>query len=126
MKKIPVVHPRRAPPVFLCGKCLKRSPEAKSIKRALKSGTKRNVGALKPARVIKTGCFGICPKRAVVITGGVAAGAGDYLLIASDAEVAPALERLGTDVARRAPAASDIAPGQRDPTSRATDPGLPW
>jgi hypothetical protein len=75
------VHPRRAPPVFVCRKCLKRSDDAKTIARALKSEAKRHAGDReKPARVIKTSCFGICPKRAVVVTGGAAASRGDYVL----------------------------------------------
>src|SRR3569833_2678254 len=60
--------------VFVCRKCLKRSDDAKTIGRALKSEVKRHAGDReKPARVIKTSCFGICPKRAVVVTGGAAA-----------------------------------------------------
>ncbi|MGC2087125.1 MAG: (2Fe-2S) ferredoxin domain-containing protein [Bradyrhizobium sp.] len=95
MKKIVIVHPRRVPPVFVCRKCLKRSRDAKEIKRALKSETKRRAGGqLKPARVIQTSCFGICPKRAVVMTGGAAAGAGGYVLVSSDTEVPAALARL--------------------------------
>jgi predicted metal-binding protein len=95
MMKIAVIHPRRAPPVFVCRKCLKRSDDAKGIGRALKSEMKRSDREReKPARVIKTSCFGICPKRAVVITGGTAAGSGDYLLVASETEVPAAVARL--------------------------------
>jgi hypothetical protein len=95
MSKIIVVHPRRAAPIFVCRKCLKRSPEGKDIRRALKSETRELGGAdEKPARVITTGCFGLCPKKAVVVTGGACAHAGDYLLIASPDEVSPALARL--------------------------------
>jgi predicted metal-binding protein len=102
MKKIVVVHPRRAPPVFVCRKCLKRSDDAKGIAHALKSETKRSAsGRERPTRVIKTSCFGICPKRAVVVTGGAAAGSGDYVLISSGAEVAAALERLQDDTTER-------------------------
>jgi predicted metal-binding protein len=102
MKKIIVVHPRRAPPVFVCRKCLKRSDDAKGITRALKSELKRSVGDReKPARVIKTSCFGICPKRSVVMTGSAAAGHGDYVLISSGTEVSTAIERLRGDTAQR-------------------------
>ena len=94
-KNIVVLHPRREPPVLVCGKCLKRSDDAKGIGRALKSEMKRRAsGGLKPARLIKTSCFGICPKRAVVTTGGAAAGNGDYVLISSEVEAAEALDRL--------------------------------
>jgi hypothetical protein len=100
MNKIIVLRPRREPPVFVCRKCLKRSHDAKEIKRALKSETKRQAGGrLKPARLIQTSCFGICPKRAVVVTGGAAAGEGDYVLIASASEVAAGLERLRDETA---------------------------
>ena len=102
MKKIVVVHPRRASPVFVCRKCLKRSDDAKGIARALKSELKHSAGDReKPARVIKTSCFGICPKRAVVMTGSAAAGNGDYVLISSGTEVPAALERLQNDQAER-------------------------
>jgi hypothetical protein len=95
MKKIIVVHPRREAPVFVCRKCLKRSRDAKEIKRALKSEMKRRAGGrLKPARVIQTSCFGICPKRAVVVIGGIAAGKGDYALVSSASEATAAVERL--------------------------------
>jgi len=98
MKKVVVVHPRRAPPVFVCRKCLKRSEDAKHITHALKRETKRSAGDRdRPARVIKTSCFGICPKRAVVVTGGVAASKGDYALITSGTDVPAALDRLQRD-----------------------------
>jgi predicted metal-binding protein len=94
-QNIVVLHPRRAPPVFVCRKCLKRSADATNVGRALKSEMKRRAsGGLKPARLIKTSCFGICPKHAVVTTGGAAAGNGDYVLISSKADVAEALDRL--------------------------------
>jgi predicted metal-binding protein len=102
MKRVVIVHPRRAPPVFVCRKCLKRSDDAKTIARALKSEAKRHAGDReKPARVIKTSCFGICPKRAVVVTGGAAASRGDYVLISSGTDVPTALETLQNDHAQR-------------------------
>ena len=100
MQKIVVVRPRRAPPIFVCRKCLKRSRDAKEIKRALKSETKRRAGdRLKPGRVIQTRCFGIGPKRAVVLTGGAAAGNGDYVLISSATEATAAITRLNDETA---------------------------
>lgn len=102
MKQIVIVRPRRASPVFVCRKCLKRSRDPKGIKRALKSETKRHAGdRLKPARVIQTSCFGICPKRAVVVTGGAAAGNGDYVLISSASEAESAIMRLDAGTAQR-------------------------
>jgi predicted metal-binding protein len=96
-----VGHPRRASPVVVCRQCLKRSDDAKGIARALKSELKHSaVDREKPARVIQTSCFGICPKRAVVMTGGAAAGNGDYVLISSEAEIRAALERIRNNKAQ--------------------------
>jgi predicted metal-binding protein len=104
-----VVRPRRQTAVFVCRKCLKRSDESKAIKTAiktaLKSETKRGArGDLKPARMIATSCFGLCPKNAVVITGGACAGTGDYVLISSADQVPAALARLQDDTTRSGPA----------------------
>jgi predicted metal-binding protein len=95
MTKPIVARPRRAPPVFVCRKCLKRSDDAKGIKRALKSAIKSDAGEhAKPARVVATSCFGLCPKRAVVVTGGANAAEGSYLLLRSADDVPDALGRL--------------------------------
>lgn len=51
---------RRAP-IFVCGKCLKRHGDGKAVRRALKARAK-DCGA----KLVRTGCLGICPKRAVV------------------------------------------------------------
>lgn len=84
------VQLKRPPPLLVCRKCLKRSGDGKAIKRALKdrlkedakaasrtSGgkiavkrdTKKTVSGRKksrPAKLVLTSCFGVCPKNAVV------------------------------------------------------------
>jgi hypothetical protein len=55
------------------------------LKRALKSELKRSVAATgKKPRLVATGCFGICPKRAVVVASCATLSQGEYLLL-SDA-----------------------------------------
>ncbi|MGJ4931881.1 hypothetical protein ACQR1I_32640 [Bradyrhizobium sp. HKCCYLS2038] len=94
-----IAQSRRAAPVLICRKCLKRSDDAKAIKKAikrtLKSEGEHGTGtADKPARVVMTSCFGLCPKRAVVITGRDRAARGEYVLLSSPADVAGALQLL--------------------------------
>ncbi|MFN5405831.1 hypothetical protein, partial [Bradyrhizobium sp.] len=48
----------------------------------------------KPPRVVMTSCFGLCPKRAVVVTGGVGAARGDSALVSSPNDVPGALRLL--------------------------------
>ncbi|MGJ5175916.1 hypothetical protein ACQR16_17330 [Bradyrhizobium oligotrophicum] len=93
-----LVSPRRPAPVFVCRKCLGRSDDPKGIKKAIKKATTHAAPSRgKPARVIMTSCFGLCPKRAVVVTGGPGAARGDYVLIADAAEVDAALTLLRKD-----------------------------
>ncbi|GLH78336.1 hypothetical protein SSBR45G_32450 [Bradyrhizobium sp. SSBR45G] len=90
-----LISPRRPAPVFVCRKCLGRSDDAKGLKKAIKRATKHAVGlGGKPPRVIMTSCFGLCPKRAVIMTGGGAAAHGNYVLVCSTEDVADALALL--------------------------------
>lgn len=90
-----LVKPRRPAPVFVCRKCLKRSDDAREIKTAIKHATKRALRpGDKPSRVVMTACFGLCPKRAVVVTGGTGAARGEYCLVSSADEVDGALALL--------------------------------
>jgi predicted metal-binding protein len=78
------VRPRRLEPVLICKKCLKRAGDGSRLKRALKSELKRRTvlaGDKKP-RIVAVGCFGICPKRAVVVASAATLQRGDYLLLA--------------------------------------------
>jgi hypothetical protein len=83
---IVAVRPRRTKPVLICRKCLKRFGSGSRLKRALKSELKRAVAATgRKPRLVATGCFGICPKRAVVVASGATLSQGEYLLL-SDAD----------------------------------------
>ncbi|WP_316175694.1 MULTISPECIES: hypothetical protein [unclassified Bradyrhizobium] len=101
-----LVRPRRAAPVFVCRKCLKRSDDPKALNKALKKAIRHaleshdspgNRAGEKPARVIATSCFGLCPKRAVVVTGGVHAARGEYVLVSAAGDVPTALAMLRDD-----------------------------
>jgi predicted metal-binding protein len=87
---------RRAAPVFVCRKCLKRIEDGPSLKQTLKSELKRRDFApeKKPPRVVLTGCFGICPKRAVVMASAETLHRGEYLLLTETNQVGDALDRL--------------------------------
>jgi predicted metal-binding protein len=74
---------RRAEPILVCKKCLKRIDGGSKLKRALKSEVKRRgaTQAKRRSRIVMTGCFGICPKRAVVVASGSTLRRGEYLLL---------------------------------------------
>jgi predicted metal-binding protein len=87
--RIVTLRPRRPAPILVCRKCLKRVGEGKQIKRALKSEVKRRSTAqdTKRPRIVLTDCFGICPKRAVVMASGTTLHRGEYLLLAGDDQI---------------------------------------
>jgi predicted metal-binding protein len=84
---ITIARPRRPGPILICRKCMKRVGNGSELKRALKSELKRRSAARseRKPRVVATGCFGICPKRAVVLASAATLNRGDYLLL-SDAD----------------------------------------
>ncbi len=93
-----IVRPRRPAPVLVCRKCLKRADEkqhgnGREIKRALKSKLKDRAQASgeKRAKVVLTSCFGLCPKRAVVMTGGASLARGEFVLVKDSGEVGEAV-----------------------------------
>jgi predicted metal-binding protein len=90
------IRPRRAAPVLVCRKCLKRLDDGREIKQALKSELKRRSAKLgnKRPRVVLTSCFDICPKRAVVVASGATLNRGEYLLLADSDGIADAAEIL--------------------------------
>jgi predicted metal-binding protein len=90
------IRPRRAPPVLVCKKCLARVEDGKKLKRSLKTEVKRRsiAGTLKSPRIVMTGCFGICPKHAVVLANGATLERGEYLLASDEKSVASAAEIL--------------------------------
>jgi hypothetical protein len=77
------VRPRRPRPILICKKCLKRAGQGSRLKRALKTELKRRsvAGNAKKPRVVATGCFGICPKHAVVLASAATLNRGEYLLL---------------------------------------------
>jgi predicted metal-binding protein len=87
---------RRAEPVLVCKKCLKRVEDGGSLKKALKSELKHRdfSPAKKPPRVVLTSCFGICPKRAVVVASGTTLQRGEYLLLTNTDQAAEAVALL--------------------------------
>lgn len=93
-----VVRPRRAAPVLVCRKCLKRSGEGSDVRRALKSELKasKRDGA-KPAKLVMTGCFGLCPKKSIVVVSGASLKRQEYLLIADRDQVPLALALLNDE-----------------------------
>jgi hypothetical protein len=78
-----IVRSRREP-ILVCKKCLKRVPNGHKIKRALKAAMKHQSTAQpkRRPRLVLTGCFDICPKRAVVVANGMTLHRGAYLLLA--------------------------------------------
>jgi predicted metal-binding protein len=97
---IATIRPRRAAPVFICKKCLKRVDDGHALRRELKSELKRQSAAqgVKRPRVIMTGCMDICPKRAVVAASGATLARGEYLLL-SDGDAAAEAAALLTQPA---------------------------
>ena len=90
-----VVRPRRAAPVLVCRKCLKRSHDGRDVRHALKSELKAQTrDGTKPAKLIATGCFGLCPKQAVVVASGASLARREYVLVADRDQVPRALALL--------------------------------
>lgn len=90
------VRPRRPAPVLVCRKCLKRADAGREIKRALKSELKHRAKANGEtrAKVVLTSCFGLCPKRAVVMTGGAPLARGEFVLVKEGDEAGQAVGLL--------------------------------
>lgn len=90
---------RRRAPVLVCRKCLKRAPGGSDLKRALKSALKRggsDDSKCKPWMVM-TSCFGVCPKRAIVVASGATLARGELLVIGDAAMAAEAAAALLPD-----------------------------
>ena len=81
--------------MLVCRKCLKRSDEGRDIRRALKSELKAVRGdSTKPAKLVMTGCFGLCPKRSVVVANGASLSRREYVLVEDEDQVPRALAML--------------------------------
>ncbi|MGL9617930.1 hypothetical protein QRQ56_08015 [Bradyrhizobium sp. U531] len=90
-----IVRPRRSAPVLVCRKCLKRSDEGREVRRALKSELKARKGDdTKPAKLVMIGCFGLCPKRSIVVASGASLARQEYVLVADGEQVPRALALL--------------------------------
>jgi hypothetical protein len=78
------IRSRLPMPILVCRKCLKRFDGGRKLKRDLKAELKRRsiAGAIKRPRLVQTDCFGICPKRDVVLANGRMLAQGEYLLLA--------------------------------------------
>jgi predicted metal-binding protein len=95
-KSIATIRPRRAAPVLVCRKCLKRIADGKNLRRTLKSELKEQSaarGSRRP-RVVMTECLDICPKRAVVVASAATLARGEYLLLGSSEGAAEAAALL--------------------------------
>ena len=90
-----VARSRRAGPVLVCKKCLKRCSSGARIRRELKRELKRRTPAAKKApRLVSTTCFGICPKRAVVLASARTLQRNEYMLVSRRRDVQGVLESL--------------------------------
>ncbi|WP_041798390.1 (2Fe-2S) ferredoxin domain-containing protein [Rhodopseudomonas palustris] len=91
-----ILRAKRPPPVLICGKCLSRIKDGKKLKQALKSELKQHaaVHGGKRAKLVITGCLGICPKRAVVTASAATLGRGEYVLVEERKEVEEAVTAL--------------------------------
>ena len=95
MKQPVVARPRRAAPVLICRKCLKRCPGGDGIRGRLKDELKRRCPEKKTApRLVSVNCFGICPKKAVVLTSGRSLQDNEYMLVSRPRQVEAALDKL--------------------------------
>jgi predicted metal-binding protein len=91
-----IARPKRPPPVLICGKCLSRIKHGKQLKQALKAEMKQQSATRgsKRAKLVVTGCLGICPKRAVVTASAATLGRGEYVLIEAPADAGQAVAML--------------------------------
>ena len=98
MKRTAIARSKRKTSILICRKCLKRSAEGRQIRREIKRKLKRQPKeSVKRAKLLTTGCFGICPKKAVVLASSNSLAKGEYLLVAQRAEAEEALTFLQAD-----------------------------
>jgi hypothetical protein len=95
MKQPAVARSRRASPVLVCKKCLKRNSEGGRLRRELEREIKRRGnGVQKAPRLVPTNCFGLCPKNAVVLASGSSLEKGEYVLASRPKQARAALSLL--------------------------------
>ncbi len=94
MKQPIVARTRRPGPVLICKKCLKRCPGGDKIRGRLKHKLRARRAGQKTSRLVSVNCFGICPKRAVVLASGRSLDRDEYVLVSRPRQVEDALETL--------------------------------
>jgi hypothetical protein len=98
MKNPVIARSRRAGPILVCSKCLKRNSDGKDMRRTLKRQLKQQRSEdLKAPRIVMTGCFGICPKRAVVMASGQSLQRGEFVLTSHSDDIEAAVRILQSD-----------------------------
>jgi len=93
MKQPVIARSRRPSPVLICKKCLKRWAGGDKIRGRLKH-VKQRGAERKTSRLVSVNCFGICPRRAVVLASGRSLEGDEYMLVSRPRQVEGALERL--------------------------------
>ena len=87
------VRAKRRETVVVCGKCLRRHDDGKSIRKALKARAKSV-----DAKMVRASCFGICPKGAMAIATRASMAEGRLLILKDASMVEVALPgRITTD-----------------------------
>jgi hypothetical protein len=95
MDQLKIARLRRPSPLLACKKCLKRCSDGDRIRVTLKRELKqRRPDKKKAPRLVWTSCFGICPKRAVVLASGHSLRGNEFVLVSRRGEVEQALAKL--------------------------------
>ena len=90
-----VVRLGRGATILLCGKCLKRHADGKALRRAVKTEARAVADpASGKVRIVKIGCLGLCPRRAVVVASAAGLARGEVVLVRDAAGAATALPGL--------------------------------
>jgi hypothetical protein len=87
---VTVKQRRRAGPVLVCRKCLKRIEAGDKLRRRLKLELKRksSLQNTKRPRLVLANCFGICPKSSVVLASAHTLGHGEFIVLRDSARSA--------------------------------------
>jgi hypothetical protein len=91
------VRPRWSSAIFVCGKCLKRHDDGKTMRRALKQAVRPPQSEdmkRSKVRIVKTACLGLCPRGAVIVASAATLSAGDVMLVKDAEAMAAAVPRL--------------------------------
>lgn len=93
------VKAKRPPGVFVCGKCLRKSDDGRSIRKALKAGMAERAEAAgqRTPKLVETKCMGLCPKQALVVAGGAALARGEVVIVKRAEDASAALDMLSAE-----------------------------